>query len=80
MRECLSWAVDWSALNGIVEVKTPLFKFCTWTIPQAGTTPQTSRRRIIREGRSAVDGGGVGLSFPFAQSPRPRKVWSDPQS
>ena len=60
MRECLSWAVSWSELHGVAEVKTPLFKMCF-------LTGASSRKRLIRRlGVSAVEGSAAGLSFPYA--------------
>ena len=60
LRECLSWAISWSELHGVTEVKTPLFKMCFQTGPN-------SRARLIqRFGVSAVEGSATGLSFPYA--------------
>jgi uncharacterized protein len=60
LRECLSWAVSWSELHGVTEVKTPLFKMCF-------QTGSASRGRLIqRLGASAVEGSAPGLSFPYA--------------
>lgn len=63
LRECLSWAVSWSELHGVTEVKTPLFKMCF-------QTGSNSRARLIRRlGVSAVEGSAAGLSFPYAAPP-----------
>lgn len=60
LRECFSWAISWSELHGVAEVKTPLFKMCF----QSGSN---SRARLIRRaGVSAVEGSVAGLSFPYA--------------
>jgi hypothetical protein len=36
LSDVLSWPVEWSALHGIAEVKTPILKYCTNTEPTAG--------------------------------------------
>jgi uncharacterized protein len=61
LRECFSWAISWSELHGVTEVKTPLFKMCF-------QTGLTSRGRLIRRiGTAAeVEGSFGGLSFPYA--------------
>jgi uncharacterized protein len=60
LRECFSWAISWSELHGVIEIKTPLFKMCL-------ETGSTSRKRLIRRtGIKAVEGGAAGLSFPYA--------------
>jgi radical SAM protein with 4Fe4S-binding SPASM domain len=66
LRDCFSWAIDWSEQHGITEIKTPIFKLCT---------PSQSHyhlNHIIRDGTSTVEGGAAGLSFPYA--PRTCKV------
>jgi uncharacterized protein len=68
LRECLSWAVSWSELHGVTEVKTPLFKMCFQTGPN-------SRARLIqRFGVSAVEGSTTGLSFPYAAPPLQSRI------
>src|SRR6202167_5304044 len=69
LRECFSWAISWSELHGVTEVKTPLFKMCL-------ETGYTSRARTIwRAGTSEVEGSAAGLSFPYAAPvPQPRMV------
>ncbi len=60
LRECFSWAISWSELHGVTEVKTPLFRMCFETGSHAGP------RLIRRMGSAAdVDGGAKGLSFPY---------------
>lgn len=64
LRECFSWAICWSELHGVTEVKTPLFKMCF----QSGSS---GRARLIRRaGTTAVEGSVTGLSFPFAPPAR----------
>lgn len=68
LRECFSWAISWSELHGVTEVKTPLFKMCL-------ETGSTSRARLIRRaGTSAVEGSAAGLSFPYAAPARQSRM------
>jgi uncharacterized protein len=61
LRECFSWAISWSELHGVTEVKTPLFKMCF----QTGSNPRA--RLIQRAGTAAaVEGSVAGLTFPYA--------------
>jgi uncharacterized protein len=61
LRECFSWAISWSELHGVTEVKTPLFKMCFET----GSHP---RARLIRRAGIAaiVEGSVAGLTFPYS--------------
>jgi len=65
LRECFSWAISWSELHGVTEVKTPLFRMCF-------QSASTSRTRLIRRIGIAteVEGGAVGLSFPYVRLAR----------
>lgn len=57
--EVLSWPVEWSALHGIAEIKTPVLKVST-------RTDATARRYVVRHrGESYPVEGAQGLSFPF---------------
>jgi hypothetical protein len=57
--EILSWPVEWSALHGIAEIKTPVLKVST-------RTDATARRYTVRRrGDSFPAEGAQGLSFPF---------------
>ena len=57
--EVLSWPVEWSALHGIAEVKTPVLKVST-------RTDATSRRYVVRRRGDAYPSEGArGLSFPY---------------
>ncbi len=68
LRECFSWAMSWSELHGLTEVKTPLFKMCFENGP-------TSRKRLIqRTGTAAVEGSASGLSFPYAAPARQSRL------
>ncbi len=69
LRECLSWPVSWSELHGVAEIKTPLFRMCL----QTGTA---SRDQLIRHIGTAdeIEGGAVGLSFPYLPPSRPARL------
>lgn len=57
--EILNWPVEWSALHGIAEIKTPILKVST-------RTDATSVKYIVRyKGNSYPSEGSRGLSFPF---------------
>ncbi len=57
--EVLSWPVEWSALHGIAEVKTPVLKVST-------RTDATARRHVVRRRGDSYPSEGVnGLAFPF---------------
>jgi 2-polyprenyl-3-methyl-5-hydroxy-6-metoxy-1,4-benzoquinol methylase len=59
LTEILSWSVEWSALHGIAQVKTPVLKVST-------RTDATTRRYVVRRRGSAHPAEGVrGLAFPF---------------
>lgn len=57
--EILSWPVEWSALHGIAEIKTPILKVSTRT----DATP--SKYVVKREGETFPLEGAQGLNFPF---------------
>lgn len=65
LRECFSWAISWSELHGVTEVKTPLFKMCF-------QTGSRSHALLIRRIATAVEveGSVMGLSFPYASPTR----------
>jgi hypothetical protein len=59
IRQILSWPLEWSALHGIAEVKTPVLKVST-------RTDATARKYIVRWcGTSYPDEGARGLGFPY---------------
>lgn len=60
LRAALSWPVAWSALHGIAEVKTPVFRFIRTTPPTPGVLA------VLREGAAMPEGAARGLGFPFA--------------
>lgn len=59
MREILSWPVEWSALHGIAEIRTPIVKMCMAT--DATPSKYTVRIRGTRYPHEAP----TGLLFPF---------------
>ncbi len=64
LAEILSWPVEWSALHGIAEVKTPLLRVST-------RTDATARKYTVRRKGDGYPGDGAsGLDFPYR---RPRK-------
>jgi uncharacterized protein len=63
--EILAWPVEWSALHGIAEVKSPLMKISTQTDATAG------KRVIHWPGTRRPAEGGVGLHFPFVAPKAP---------
>jgi hypothetical protein len=59
MTEILSWPVEWSALHGIAEIKTPILKVSTYT-------DSTAKKHIVRfNGIRYPSEGIVGLRFPY---------------
>ena len=60
--EIFSWPVEWSALHGIAELRTPILKL-------AFTTDATSRKQTVRfHGSGYPAEGGKGLAFPYQPS------------
>jgi hypothetical protein len=67
LREVLSWPVSWTALHGIAEIKTPVFRAIR-------TTPWTAARFTIeRQGSAMPEGAARGLGFPFAAARMARR-------
>jgi hypothetical protein len=63
--EILSWPVEWSALHGIAEIKTPILKV-------SSRTDATPHKYVVRrEGTGYPAEGAQGLSFPYRTPPRP---------
>ena len=59
--DVLSWPVEWSALHGIAEIRTPVLKVSTRTDATAGKYVVRSR------GAAYPDEGARGLDFPYRQ-------------
>ena len=64
----LDWPIEWSALHGIAEIKTPLLKVSTLT----DATPV--RYTVRRAGSGYPHEGGRGIGFPFNQAPPQDRV------
>jgi hypothetical protein len=57
--QILRWSVEWSALHGIAEIKTPVVKIIT-------QTDATARKYVVRRAGDLYPEEGVhGLSFPY---------------
>ncbi len=61
--QILNWSVEWSALHGIAEIKTPILKVSTLTDATA------YKFTVQRQGENEADEGARGLNFPY-QTPR----------
>jgi hypothetical protein len=65
LRDIVSWPVEWSALHGIAEVRTPILKF-------ACTTDATNEKLVVRyHGNGYPKEGANGLTFPYRRSDKP---------
>jgi uncharacterized protein len=67
MTEILSWPVEWSALHGIAEIRTPVLKISTRT---DATARRYRVRWLGREGRYPHE-GGRGVRFPYVTPEKP---------
>jgi hypothetical protein len=64
LKQVLSWPVEWSALHGIAEIKTPIMKVST-------RTDATARKRVVRfQGEAYPEAGASGLRFPYRSPSR----------
>lgn len=61
LRESFAWAVSYSELHGVAELKTPLFKLCY------GTATDLGPRNVLKIAAAECEHGAKGLSFPYAQ-------------
>jgi SAM-dependent methyltransferase len=68
--EILGWPVEWSALHGIAEIRTPILKVSTRT----DATP--CAYVVRRPGATYPDDGARGLRFPYATPARPHLTTS----
>lgn len=67
-RDILSWPIEWSAKNGLAEIKYPILKVST-------RTTVLGNRVVRRIGTSYPDEGARGLVFPYQQQPtKPLKL------
>ncbi len=70
MQEMLAWPVEWSALHGIAEIKTPVLKIATVTDATA------QKYTVRRQGNTYPSEGVHGLTFPYRQPTRLRLTGS----
>jgi len=70
LKEILSWPVEWSALHGIAEIKTPILRVST------STDIAHELRAIRRKGSSYPAEGAKGLHFPYRHPSRPKLTGS----
>ncbi|HKX45196.1 MAG TPA: hypothetical protein VJP77_00630 [Planctomycetota bacterium] len=70
--EMLQWPVEWSALHGIAEIRTPILKF---VVPTDGTK---NKYTVRWQGTRRPAESGRGLDFPYA-APARRKVTASPE-
>lgn len=65
LMDILDWPVEWSALHGIAEIKTPILKVST-------RTDATSSKYVVRrEGQTFPSEGAQGLRFPYKPPLKP---------
>jgi len=66
LQEILSWPVEWSALHGIAEIRTPVTR-------TTASTDATAQKLVVKYmGTGYPEEGAQGLTFPFkAQVPKP---------
>ena len=65
LKDILSWPVEWSALHGIAEVRTPILKLVC-------TTDATNEKLVVRyHGEGYPEEGASGLQFPYRPSTKP---------
>lgn len=65
LEDILSWPMSWSALHGIAEIKTPVFRYVRDTVA-------TGKRLTVEcAGAAMPEAAARGLAFPFRPKPRP---------
>jgi hypothetical protein len=65
LKNILSWPVEWSALHGIAEVRTPILKLVC-------TTDASYEKLVVRyHGDGYPEEGASGLKFPYRPSGKP---------
>jgi hypothetical protein len=68
IQQILSWPVEWSALHGIAEIRTPILKLIT-------RTDHTDLKYTVRwRGENYPEEGAAGLAFPYRSKKRPAKL------
>ncbi len=61
LREMLAWPVEWAALHGIAEIKTPILKVVARTDATAG------KYTVRRQGTTYPAEGAHGIKFPYQE-------------
>jgi len=62
LEQILNWPVEWSALNGIAEIKTPVARV-------VAATEATSRKYVVQQlGSSYPAEGASGTAFPYSKA------------
>jgi 2-polyprenyl-3-methyl-5-hydroxy-6-metoxy-1,4-benzoquinol methylase len=72
LEEILSWPVEWSALHGIAEIRSPVLKVVTQTDATAG------KLTVRWLGSGWPEEGATGLRFPYQAPSRQRPEGSAP--
>ena len=68
LMEILQWPIEWSALHGIAEIKTPVLRV-------SARTDASAHKYIVRlYAESYPQEGAVGLQFPFQSGPTLRST------
>lgn len=63
LREMLSWPVEWTAMHGVAEIRTPILKIST-------RTDTTVRKCVVRNVSDFYpEEGAFGLRFPYRRLP-----------
>lgn len=61
LRQILRWPVEWSALHGIAETRTPVMRF----IGRTDATPDKKVVRYVARNGGYPDEGATGIQFPY---------------
>lgn len=69
-REMLSWPVEWSALHGIAEIKTPVLKVST-------RTDATADKYVVRRPGTPPAEAATGKDFPYSPRRAQPMPWQD---
>jgi hypothetical protein len=67
MMELLSWPMEWSVLHGIAEIKTPLFRVST------NSVPSLEKYKVQFAGKTFPDEAPPALTFPY-RKPKVNKI------
>ena len=70
LQELLAWPIQWSALHGIAEIKTPICNIST----RSDSTEETYTIQLM--GKTYPIEGVRGNKFPYTESQKVRDVWT----